>query len=151
MNWFHGGYWALWYSVFTAIFCYFVPEHTEPWMLALACFLFIPAMLLGCYGGVVVRLISARIVASVDAALARGTLKAWFVFVIGLLNGVLAVAGVVLVWYLAIPYRTEQWSVLFVLFGSPTVALAAPYVGVLFLRYKCPPAPLEGDQTQAIR
>jgi hypothetical protein len=150
MAWFHGGYWALWYLVFTAIFCYLYPSHDAPWMLALACFLFIPCMLLGCYGGVVARLIPSTTDAAVAAALDRGAITRRFVFAVGAINGVLALAGVVLVWLLAIPYRTSQWSVLFVLFGSPTVATAVPFLGVRFLKKRCPTVPPEGDPTPAL-
>lgn len=141
MGWFHGGYWAAWYLAFTVIFCYFFPTHPEPAMLALACFLFIPGLLLGGYGGITVKLIADNTNAAVAEALARRTVTTWFLFLVGFVNGILAMIGVVSVWVLAYPYHTSEWSVLVVLLGSAAVALTTPLLGVAFLKKKYPPPP----------
>ena len=137
MNGFHGGYWAAWYMLFGLLFLRLLPSHDNPWLLALACFLFIPAMLLAGYEQLVDQNIAATTKKAVKDGFRSGKVTHLYSFLVGLVTGGLAITGVAALWALSYPLSSSEAWIYVVLFGSPAVALACPFLGIWWLRSRC--------------
>jgi hypothetical protein len=136
MEWIYGGVLTAWYVVFSVIFMLALPSHTEPWMLALACFVLIPSLFVGIIG-VGEDFIPTSTKAVLRRGFQRGSLTGRYAFIVGLVVGVVSIAGVVAITCAGYPWRTSGVVVVSVLFGGAMVVFVSPFLGLWWLKRQC--------------
>lgn len=126
MDWLYGGYLASWYAALSVVFVLALPSHTEPWLLALACFVLIPSLIVGC-SSLLEGFLPRRDGAAVDRGIESGRLSRRRVFAVGALAA-LASMGLLGTIFLSMRSLWTSFESIWILFvvGSAILASAIP-------------------------
>jgi hypothetical protein len=135
LEWMHLGFAAAWYGALAIGYGLSLDSHSNPFMVGLGFFVFVPS-LFGGFCGVCGGTISAQTKAALRRAMQDETLTRRFAFLAGLTAGAVAIAGVLAVGVSAYSLSRSEVGVGFALAGIAAVLSAAPFLGLWLLKQR---------------
>jgi hypothetical protein len=133
MDWFYGGYLTSCYAALGVVFVLALPSHDEPWLLALACFVLIPGLIVGA-SSMLEGFLAHDDGVIVDRSIRSGRLSRRRVFVVGAIAAITAL-GVLSTIFLALHSLRASIASVWIIFVLGSAVLASsPPLGVWWLK-----------------
>jgi hypothetical protein len=128
----YGGFATAWYVVLASIFVLTLPSQTNYFLTGLALFVFMPS-LFGGGCGLCARVTSAQTKAAFQMALQSGTLTRRYAFIAGVAAGIMSMAGVLAIGWIACSLDFSEVGVLIALLSVAGVLALSPFLGLWLL------------------
>jgi hypothetical protein len=136
IEWMYVGFAAAWYGALGLVFVLFLRSAPNPFLTGLAVFVFIPA-LFGGFCGLCLGAVRGRVKERLQRAWQDGALKQRYALTAGVMAGLVSIAGVLAVGYIAFSWSQSETGVWVAILGVGAVLAASPFLGLWLLLRKC--------------